>query len=123
MSKIYERGLCTEINKYFDPTLSKYQLGSGKGYNAQQCLLTMLEKWRASVDQNETCSALLVDLYIAFDCLLHDLLIGKLRAYGCDLPSLKLINWYLRNRHHNDPLESRKDLSWVPYFLISFVAI
>ena len=92
MSKIYERGLYTQINKYFDPTLSKYQLGSGKGYNAHQCLLTMLEKWRASVDQNGTCAALLADLYVTFDCLPHDLLIGKLRAYGCNLPSLKLVN-------------------------------
>ena len=73
--------------------------------------------------KNGTCAALLADLCIAFDCLPHDLLIGKLRAYGCDLSSLKLVNWYLRNRHHNDHLESHKDLSWVPYFLISFFAI
>ena len=58
---------------------------------AQQCLLTMTEKWRAYLDQNGTCAA--------FDCLLNDLLIAKLHAYGCDVPSLKLLNSYLRNRH------------------------
>ena len=51
LSKIYERGLYTQLNKCFDPTLSKYQFGFGKGYNAQQYLLAMLEKWRASLDQ------------------------------------------------------------------------
>ena len=87
------------MNKYFDPILSKYQFGFRKGYSAQQCLLTMIEKWRASLDQNGTCAALLTDLSKAFDCLPHDLLIAKLHAYGCDLPSLKLLNSYLHNRH------------------------
>ena len=99
LSKIYERCLYTQMNKYFDPVLSKYQFGVRKGYSAQQCLLTMTEKWRASLDQNGTRAALLTDLSKVFDCLPHDLLIAKLHAYGCDLPSLKLLNSYLRNRH------------------------
>ena len=58
----------------------------------------MTEKWRASLDQNGTCAVLLTDLSKTFDCLPHDLLIAKLHAYGCDLPSLKLLNCYLRKR-------------------------
>ena len=46
LSKIYERCLHTQINKYFDPILSKYQFGFRNRYSAQQCLLTMTEKWR-----------------------------------------------------------------------------
>ena len=98
LSKICERCMYKQMNKYFDPILSKYQFGFRKGYSAQQCLLIMIEKWRASLDQNGTCAALLTDLSKAFDCLPHDLLIAKLHAYGCDLPSLKLLNCYLRNR-------------------------
>ena len=85
----------TQMNKYFDPILSKYQFGFRKGYSAQQCLLIMIEKWRASLDQNGTCAARLTNLSKAFDCLPHDLLIFKLHAYGCDLPSIKLLNCYL----------------------------
>ena len=58
----------------------------------------MIEKWRASSDQNGTCAALLTDLSKAFDCLPHDPLIAKIQAYGCDIPSLKWFNCYLRNR-------------------------
>ena len=41
---------------------------------------------------------MLTDLSKAFDCVVHDLLIAKLHAYGFDLPSLKLINSYLSDR-------------------------
>ena len=56
-----------------------------------QCLLTIIKKWRVSLDQNGTCAALPTDLSKAFDCLLHDLLIAKIHTYGCELPSLKLL--------------------------------
>ena len=88
----------TQMNEGFGPVLSKCQFGFGKGYRAQWCLLVMTEKCRASLDQNETWATPLTNLSKAFDCLPHNLLIAKLHAYGCDLPSLKLLNCYLRNR-------------------------
>ena len=45
-------------------------------------------------------------IYIAFDCLSHDLLIAKLHVYGCNLPSLKLLNCYLRNRRQRIKINS-----------------
>ena len=87
------------MNRCLGPILSKCQFGFREGYSAKQCLLIMTEKWTASLDQNGTCAVLLTDLSKAFDCLPHDLLIAKLHAYGCDLPSLKLLNYYLCNRH------------------------
>ena len=98
LSKIYERCMYTHMNKCFGPILSKYQFGFRREYSAQKYLLIMTEKWTASLDQKGTCAALLTDLYKAFDCLPHDLLIAKLNAYGCELASLKLLNCYLHNR-------------------------
>ena len=42
--------------------------------------------------------ALIKDLSKAFDCLIHDLLVPKLKAYGFSLPALRLIHDYLLNR-------------------------
>ena len=57
LSKIYERCMYTQMKKYFGPILSKYQFGFRGAYTAQQCLLIMSEKWRASLDQNGTLTA------------------------------------------------------------------
>ena len=58
----------------------------------------MTEKWRKYLDKDGVNGALLTDLSKAFDCLLEDLLIAKLAAYGFDYEFLTLIQSYLSNR-------------------------
>ena len=58
----------------------------------------MLEKFRKCRDQNGSTGVLLTDLSKAFDCLIHDLLIAKLDAYGLSYNALTLIYSYLSNR-------------------------
>ena len=78
-----------------DKFLSKYQCGFRKGYNAQHCLLAMIEKWKKAVDNGNVFGALLTDLSKAFDCLPHDLIIAKLNSYDFNLTALNLIHNYL----------------------------
>ena len=78
-----------------DKFLSKYQCGFRKGYNAQHCLLAMIEKWKKAVDNGNVFGALLTELSKAFDCLPHDLIIAKLNSYGFNLTALNLIHNYL----------------------------
>ena len=44
LSKVYERLMYNQISPYFDSVFSKFQCGFRKGFNAQYCLLTMVEK-------------------------------------------------------------------------------
>ena len=81
-----------------DKFLSKYQCGFRKGYNAQHCLLAMIEKWKKTVDNGNVFGALLTDLSKAFDCLPHDLIIAKLNSYGFNLTALNLSHNYLTKR-------------------------
>ena len=65
-----------------------------------QCGFQKLRKLRKSkncencekaLDQRNEYRALLTDLSKAFDCLPHDLIVGKLHAYGFSIESLRLI--------------------------------
>ena len=58
----------------------------------------MFGKWKKVLDNGGSCGALLVDLSKAFHCIIHDVLLAKLSAYGFDYNSLKLINSILINR-------------------------
>ena len=94
ISKIFEKLLSKQIIIF----LSKYQCGFRKGYNAQNCLLAMIEKWKKAVDNGNVFGALLTDLSKAFDCLPHDLIIAKLNSCGFNLIALNLIHNYLTKR-------------------------
>ena len=64
----------------------------------QHCLLIMTEKWCQCLDKGRISGAYLTDLSKALDCLLHDLLIAKLAAYGFEYNSLVFIQSYLSER-------------------------
>ena len=98
ISKIYERCLYDQIQVFFESILSKYHCEFRRGYNSQHCLMTLIEKWKKSVDNGGAFGALFTDLSKAFNCLSHELLIAKLDAYGFDKNVLKLVNSYLSNR-------------------------
>ena len=87
-----------QINEYIDRTLSIYQCGFRTSMNAQNCLLFMIETWKRCLDKKGKAGVRLTDLSKAFDCLVHDLLIAKLNAYGFDYLPLKLIYNYLSDR-------------------------
>ena len=106
ISKIYERLMYDQMYKYFDQIFSKFQCGFRKGFSTQNCLLYMIENWKESLDQGGHYGALLTDLSKAFDCIMHDLLIAKLQAYGFDDDSLNFICNYFVDREQRIKINS-----------------
>ena len=45
VGKVYERLMYNQIYSYFHAIFSKFQCGFQKDFNAQHCLLSMIEKW------------------------------------------------------------------------------
>ena len=68
------------------------------GARGQGVLLAMLEKWKSVIDYKRNFDALLTNLFKAFDCLFHDLLLAKLNASRFCLRALRLAHSYLSNR-------------------------
>ena len=106
MSKIFERLLQRQIGSYFEAYLAPHLCGYRKGYNAQHALITLINKFKCSMDKQGYSAAILMDLSKAFDTLNHDLLLAKLNAYGFDRQSLHLIKSYLTNRWQRTKIDT-----------------
>ena len=84
-----------QMNEYFNKILKITMWISPR---FQHCLLAMTENWQKYLDRDGASEALLTDLSKAFKCLLDDLFIAKVSAYGFDYESLTLIQSYISNR-------------------------
>ena len=99
-----------QIKWYMENHLSPYLFGFRKAHSPEQCLNTMLENWKQSLDYNKQVGAVISDLLKAFDCLNHDLLIAKCEAYGFNTKALTFIQDYLFNRLQRTKINS--EYSW-----------
>ena len=124
-SKIYERVIKNQLlhgmENVFSPQISAYR----KSYNSQHVLIRLIEEWREYLDKDFVVGAVMTDLSKAFDCILHNLLIAKLEAYGLGEKALSYIFSYLTNQnqcvHINDQnSDFQKIISGVPQGSIIF---
>ena len=53
LSKCFGKCIFSQISPYFDEIFLKHEHGFRKGYITQQCLLILLEKWKAGVDKGK----------------------------------------------------------------------
>ena len=105
-SKVYERLMYNQIYPYFDTLFSNFQCGFRKGFNAQHCLLAMIEKWHKTLDKVGETGAVLADLSKAFECIDHNLLIAKLDAYGFEKQSIDFLHSYLTKHKQRTKVDS-----------------
>ena len=82
------------MNKFLNSLLCGFR----KAHSTQHDLGRLLEAWQKELDQSGVLGNILMDLSKAYDCLPHDLLIAKLKAYGLKTASLSLLKNYLINR-------------------------
>ena len=98
MSKIFERLMAKQINSFVTTKISNLLCDFRKGHNVQHALIQLIETIHKTLDKKGVAGMILMDLSKAFDCMPHDLLIAKLKAYGFGLQGLRLIANYLSDR-------------------------
>ena len=91
-----------QILEYIDKHLSPNLCGYRKGYSTQTVLISMLEKWKLSIDNKDFAGGALIDLSKSFDTINDPLLLAKLHAYGFSKQALAILCSYLSNRKQKD---------------------
>ena len=67
-----------QVTLFTEKLLSPHLCGYRKGFSTQQALISLIERWKKTLDQKGYGGAVLMDLSKAFDTLNHDLLLAKL---------------------------------------------
>ena len=99
VSKILERILFNQLQRFSNKFLSPLLCGFRKGYNTLYAFKNLFQKWQKCLDTSDgIAGTLLMDLSKAYDCVNHDLTTAKLEAYGVAENSLRLIQNYLSQR-------------------------
>ena len=89
LSKLYEKALNAQLTEYSNH-LDIFRSAFRTQYGCQSTLLRVIEDWKQALDQNKYVAAILMDLFKAFDCLSHDLLLLKLKGiYHCPIEIIK----------------------------------
>ena len=95
-----------KICPYFQTIFSEFQCGFRRRFNAQHCLLEMVEKWRKTLDEGGETRAVLTDLSKVFECIDHKLLIAKHNAYGFEKQLINLIYSFLTKHKQRTKVDS-----------------
>ena len=99
-SKIYVRVTKKLIDKAVDKYLSSFISVYQQNYSTQHVLICLLEEWREGLDNYFDVRGVFMDLFKAFDCIPHDLLIAKLEDFGFNDYLVHYLYSYLDNRKH-----------------------
>ena len=100
VSKVYEKILYEQLIEYFNAKklLSDNQFGFRRFHSTASALLDCTNEWYVNMDRGLYNLAVFLDLKKAFDTVDHEILLGKLVAYGIKGHAIKLLSSYLDDR-------------------------
>ena len=101
ISKILEKHVFDHFYNFLNENklLSENQFGFKRKHSVIDALLALKRNTITSLNNNQKCIIVSLDLKKAFDVISHQLLVDKLLKYGCSESSLKWFKSYLEDRH------------------------
>ena len=97
ISKVYNR-LYNDFS--VNNLLSSSQFGFRSGASTEHALLKFLDDILKLFDQKKVAIATFMDLSKAFNCVVHNILLSKLKRYGIHETALQWINSYLSDSEY-----------------------
>lgn len=100
ISKVFEKLIHTQILNYFNENklLFKSQYGFRPKHSTEFATLELIDRLVSIMNNGDIPLSIFIDLSKAFDTLDHNILLAKLKFYGLNDKSLKLLSSYLENR-------------------------
>ena len=101
MPKIIERHVHHHFYKFliqYD-LINEFQSGSRKHHSSNTSLTHMFSDWINNLDKGNIIGNVRVDMRKAFDVINFDILLYKLKMYGCSLNTVMWLKTYIQNRN------------------------
>lgn len=100
VSKVFERVMHAQIYEHFNKKKLFFnsQYGFRSNHSTEYATLELIDRIITEMDKNNVPINIFMDLSKAFDTLDHQILLFKLKYYGFDDNSFKLLESYLSNR-------------------------
>jgi hypothetical protein len=98
------------LNKHIisNKILVDEQYGFRSNTSTEMAIYQLTNKILKSLDNKEWVGGIFCDLSKAFDCVDHDILLGKLKFYGITGTANKLIESYLTNRFQSVKIRDKQ---------------
>ena len=98
---------------YMDNFLNRLFCGFREPHSTRYALIRLIQSCQKELDQSGFVGTIMMDLFKAYDCLPHDLMIAKLEAYNLAKESLQLISDYLSYLKQGSNIGSAYSDWWV----------
>ena len=107
LSKIFEYVLLEQLTNYFfeNNLLSPHQYSFRAKHSTELAALNIVDNLTYKLDSGLTPINIYLDLFKAFDTLLHDILLDKMSYYGVNDVTNHLLRSYLTQRQQIDEFE------------------